>query len=144
MAAPPTALLAGIAGNLDGMGIRGRAASGAIGIHAFQCPNARWEGGTRPHTSGNHLRDFTASVTAVARCPPIRTFPVLIVRGCGSGAADARGSGRVVVVRKTLAKRLWLNEDALGKQLAEGIGPATDKAWTVAGIARHALPRADR
>jgi hypothetical protein len=42
----------------------------------------------------------------------------------------------VVVVNETLAKQLWPNEDAVGKQLVQVTGHVRDTAFTVVGVAR--------
>lgn len=65
-----------------------------------------------------------------------RTFEIPILRGRSFAASDTRGSERVVVINETLARQLWPNEDALGKQLVQGTGPAAREPWTVVGVVR--------
>ena len=63
-----------------------------------------------------------------------RALGIPIVRGRGFTDADTPGSARVVVVNETLARQLWPNEDALGKQLVQATH-AGDTAFTVVGVA---------
>ena len=61
-----------------------------------------------------------------------RTFQIPLRRGRAFTAADTKGSEKVVVISESLARRLWPNQEAIGKQLtkAPDNGP-----WTVVGIA---------
>jgi predicted permease len=65
-----------------------------------------------------------------------RTLSIPIVRGRSFTASDTPTSERVVVVNETLAKQLWPNEDAVGKQLVQVTGHVRDTAFTVVGVAR--------
>ena len=61
-----------------------------------------------------------------------RTFDIPIRRGRGFVASDTRSSDKAVVVSETLARRLWPNEDAVGKRL---IQQKDNSEWTVVGVA---------
>jgi putative ABC transport system permease protein len=61
-----------------------------------------------------------------------RTFDIRIRRGRGFAPADTRSSDKVVVLSESFARRLWPNEDAVGKQLVNANAP---DVWTVVGIA---------
>ena len=57
-----------------------------------------------------------------------------IVRGRGFTKEDRASAARVMIVSESLARKLFPNEDALGKRLRPGLG---DQVWhTVVGIAR--------
>jgi putative ABC transport system permease protein len=60
------------------------------------------------------------------------TFRIPIRRGRAFRASDDKGAPRVVVISETLARRLWPNEDAVGKQL---IRTNDNSPWTVVGVA---------
>ena len=60
-----------------------------------------------------------------------RTFDIPIRRGRAFGVSDRKGSDKVVIINETLARHLWPNQNALGKQLQT----IDDKVWTVVGIA---------
>jgi putative ABC transport system permease protein len=62
-----------------------------------------------------------------------KTFDIPIRRGRAFRASDVEGAEPVVVISETLAKRLWPNEDALGKHLVQTINQSI---WTVVGVAR--------
>ena len=61
-----------------------------------------------------------------------RTFDIPIRRGRGFNSSDTQSSAKVAVISETLAGQLWPSEAALGKRL---VGPKSDGAWTVVGIA---------
>ena len=60
-----------------------------------------------------------------------RTFQIPIRRGRSFTAADTKGAEQVVIVSETLARQLWPNQDALGKQLVEVRG---NDVATVVGV----------
>ncbi len=62
-----------------------------------------------------------------------RTFLIPVLRGRGFRPSDKKGAPNVVVISETLARRLWPNEDAVGKQLVQTLDGSR---WTVVGIAR--------
>jgi predicted permease len=64
-----------------------------------------------------------------------QTFHIPILRGRSFVAGDKRGAAPVVIVNEALAKQLWPNEDALGKQLR--VVHDTSAPPTVVGIARN-------
>jgi putative ABC transport system permease protein len=64
-----------------------------------------------------------------------RTLAIPILRGRGFTASDTRDSERIVVVNETLAKRLWPDQDLLGKRLVSVAGYTGDRTFTVVGIA---------
>jgi predicted permease len=64
-----------------------------------------------------------------------RTFRIPILRGRPFVAGDKRGAAPVVIVNEALAKQLWPNEDALGKQLR--VVYDTSPPPTVIGIAAN-------
>jgi predicted permease len=61
-----------------------------------------------------------------------RTFQIPLRRGRAFAAADTKGSEKVVVISESLARQLWPNQDAIGKQLSKA---PDNSAWTVVGIA---------
>jgi putative ABC transport system permease protein len=63
-----------------------------------------------------------------------QTFRIPILRGRSLATTDVRGAARVVVVNETLARRLWPNEDAIGKHLR--VVYDTAGVWTVVGVAQ--------
>jgi putative ABC transport system permease protein len=64
-----------------------------------------------------------------------KTFEIPIVRGRAFVDSDTRGAAAVTIVNEALARQLWPNEDALGKQLRV-VGDSSKPA-TVVGIARN-------
>lgn len=50
------------------------------------------------------------------------TLGIALLRGRAFNVADSRESAKVVIINQTAAKRLFPNEEALGKQIAIGIG----------------------
>ncbi|HEY4306715.1 MAG TPA: ABC transporter permease [Gemmatimonadaceae bacterium] len=64
-----------------------------------------------------------------------QTFQIPILRGRGFRATDQRGSAPVTILNEALAKQLWPNEDALGRQLRV-VGDTSAPA-TVVGIAQN-------
>ena len=68
------------------------------------------------------------------------TMGVPIVAGRGFEPADARSSGRVVVVNETLANRIWQGRSPIGQRVRPNLNAAIgfgDGAWhTVIGVAR--------
>ncbi|MDB4873916.1 MAG: permease [Gemmatimonadetes bacterium] len=64
-----------------------------------------------------------------------QTFRIPILRGRPFAAGDTRGAARVVIVNEALAKQLWPNEDALGKQLR--VVADTSASPTVIAIAQN-------
>jgi putative ABC transport system permease protein len=66
-----------------------------------------------------------------------QTMGTRLIRGRGMTAEDRAGAPRVTVVGEAMAKRLWPNQDALGKCLRIGIGPNGEPTpcYTVVGIA---------
>jgi putative ABC transport system permease protein len=63
-----------------------------------------------------------------------RTLGIPIVRGRAFDDSDTPGSARVVVVNETLARQLWPDADAIGKQL--NLVNNGDTAFTVVGVVR--------
>jgi predicted permease len=65
---------------------------------------------------------------------------VPVLRGRSFGPEDTPLSPPVLVINETMARRLWPNEDAIGKHLKQGTDPATP--WStvigVIGDVRHA------
>ena len=61
-----------------------------------------------------------------------RAFDIPILRGRGFTNLDGKGTDPVVVINESLAKQLWPNADALGRQLQT----PEHKTYTVIGIAR--------
>ncbi|MGH7618586.1 MAG: ADOP family duplicated permease [Gemmatimonadaceae bacterium] len=61
-----------------------------------------------------------------------KTFDIPIRRGRAFRASDVEGANPVVVISETLAKRLWPNQDPIGKRLVQTINNST---WTVIGVA---------
>jgi putative ABC transport system permease protein len=61
-----------------------------------------------------------------------RTFLIPVLRGRGFRPSDNKQAPRVVVISETLARRLWPNEDAIGKQL---VATGDGSGWTVVGVA---------
>ena len=62
-----------------------------------------------------------------------KTFDIPIRRGRAFRTSDVDGAEHVVVISQTLARRLWPNEDAIGKHLMQTINQST---WTVVGVAQ--------
>lgn len=61
-----------------------------------------------------------------------RTFETPILNGRGFTAADTKSSGNVVVINESLARQLWPNQNAVGKQLHT----LDDTLWSVVGVVR--------
>jgi len=61
-----------------------------------------------------------------------KTFGIPIRRGRGFRTSDVKGADHVVVISESLAKRLWPNQDPIGKRLVQTL---TDSTWTVVGVA---------
>jgi putative ABC transport system permease protein len=64
-----------------------------------------------------------------------QTFRIPILRGRSFAAGDRRGAAPVVIVNEALAKQLWPNEDAVGKQLR--VVYDTSSPPTVIGVAQN-------
>jgi putative ABC transport system permease protein len=64
-----------------------------------------------------------------------RTLGIPIVRGRPFSDSDARGLARAVVVNETLARQLWPDADAIGKQL-KFANRDGDTTFTVIGVVR--------
>ena len=66
-----------------------------------------------------------------------RTLGIPVVRGRGFVDGDRDGAPLVTVVSEAAARRLWPNEDPMGKRLGFGFGTSDDTQWmTVIGVAR--------
>ncbi|CAN5676090.1 ABC transporter permease [soil metagenome] len=82
--------------------------------------------------------DADAPKSAVG-CNPVssdylETLKIPVLHGRGFNEYDAPGSEPVVVVNETLARQLWPNGDAIGKQLR--IPRFVGSHWQVVGVAR--------
>ncbi|HJU75334.1 MAG TPA: ABC transporter permease [Gemmatimonadaceae bacterium] len=83
---------------------------------------------------------------AVDAAPPIgvhsvdpdffTTLSIALLRGRPFNTADRRGAARVVIINETAARRLFPNEDPVGKQLSIGIGylGGGDSLGTIVGV----------
>jgi putative ABC transport system permease protein len=79
------------------------------------------------HLVDARLRMITPGYFATMRVP--------LRRGRLFDARDVRGSSLAIIVSETLARRLWPNEDAIGKRVACCEGSPEDPKWkTVVGI----------
>jgi putative ABC transport system permease protein len=56
------------------------------------------------------------------------TMGIRLLRGRYFTAADTAGSAPVVVINETLARRIWPNEDPIGKRIKQGF-PEDDGPW---------------
>lgn len=56
------------------------------------------------------------------------TMGIRLLRGRSFTAADTAGSAPVVIVNETLARRIWPNEDPVGKRIKQGF-PEDDQPW---------------
>jgi putative ABC transport system permease protein len=63
-----------------------------------------------------------------------RTLRIRLLRGRDFAESDTRGTPRVAIVNNALARRLWPNGDAIGKQL-QGENPDEQFTLTVVGVA---------
>lgn len=61
-----------------------------------------------------------------------RTLLIPVLRGRGFRSSDNKEASKVVVINETLARRLWPNEDPIGKQLVQ---TGDGSVWTVVGVA---------
>ena len=96
----------------------------------------------------DHPRDASqGALLATSRIVSPGYFDVLslrLVRGRLLNAQDASGASRAVVINQHLAKRLWPNQDPLGKHLLSVVDEKTPSVWNaekasiVVGIVRDA------
>jgi putative ABC transport system permease protein len=72
-----------------------------------------------------------------------RTMGIPLARGRGFGAEDRKGTERVVIVSQSLARRLWADENPVGKTIAYGSldGEQTLTVVGIAGDTRNRSPR---
>ncbi len=61
-----------------------------------------------------------------------KTFQIPIRRGRAFQSSDDLQAPKVVVISETLARRMWGQDDAVGRQL---INTSDNSAWTVVGVA---------
>ena len=66
-----------------------------------------------------------------------QTMGIPLVRGREFTAHDADGSGNVVVVNETAARRYWLNEDRIGQRISIGAEADWREIVGVVGDTRH-------
>ena len=62
----------------------------------------------------------------------LRTMGIRLLRGRDFSSSDAQGTQRVVIVNREAVRRIWPNEDPLGKQVK--LGGSDEPPWTVVGI----------
>src|SRR5262249_11549107 len=85
-------------------------------------------------TAGVHSAEKLGRMTLQAVSPGFfETMGTRILRGRPIASEDREGAPRVIVLGESMAKRLWPNDDALGKCIR--VGRETDPCSTVVGIA---------
>ncbi len=75
-------------------------------------------------------------VTRVISPHYFRTMGIQLVQGREFNEHDRAGSGEVVVISETMARRFWPGEDPLGKRLAAGRPESPDDWITVVGVVK--------
>jgi predicted permease len=69
------------------------------------------------------------------------TLRTPILRGRDFDERDDAAAPHVAIVNETMARRLWPNEEAVGKTLVQELGPRERRILTVVGVARDAKYR---
>jgi macrolide transport system ATP-binding/permease protein len=103
---------------------------------AFSVPMG-WIFTSCPFVPEGQRVDAEASEVSVG-CNPVTptyfdTMRIRIVRGRGFTVQDTETTPRVIVVNETFARRLWPNQDPIGRRIV--LPRMTDSSWQVVGVA---------
>jgi len=74
----------------------------------------------------------------------LETINIPLLLGRRFSERDDEQSPRVAIINQTLARRLWPNENPLGKRLTWKVGPDAQQSAEVIGVARDQRRPADR
>ena len=86
--------------------------------------------------SAPKLADVPGAVFRVATPGYFQTMGVTLLRGRDVSERDDSGEPQVVVINRTMARRYWPGEDAVGKRIRLG-GPNSRSPWiTVVGVVK--------